>query len=323
MPVLDVRSPQEYEKGHIPGAINLPILNDEERKQVGTVYKQHGQKAAVLKGLELTGPHLRERVKQANKILDGNEAMLHCWRGGMRSEFYAFLLHFYGYHIATLNGGYKEFRKWVLQQFEIPLNLKVLGGYTGSGKTDVLHHLKSSGHQVIDLEALANHRGSSFGAIGMGVQPSQEQFENDLAIVMASFDPLLPVWIEDESRTIGNKVIPERLWKQMGQATTFVLDVPFEERLAHITNTYGKLPLSDLVDATVRISKRIGPQHTKKAVEYLENGQLSEGFAFSLRYYDKTYGFQLNKKDVSKLLRVDSVHSDILTITENLISLEM
>jgi tRNA 2-selenouridine synthase len=318
--VIDVRSEGEFAQGHIPGAVNIPVMNDEERRIIGTVYKQHGRGQAVMKGLELTGPHLKDRLKAAKKHVTDNQALVHCWRGGMRSGFYAYLMEFYGYEPIGLKGGYKAFRTWALAKPGEPLRLQVLGGMTGSGKTEVLHALRERGEQVIDLEALANHRGSSFGNIGLGPQPTQEQFENDLAMILRDLDPARRVWVEDESRTIGNKVIPAGLWDQMKAATAVVLDIPFEARLAYIVDTYGKLPLDDLTAATARIAKRLGPVGVKQALEHLQNGRLTEGLAPSLRYYDKTYGFMIGNRGEALIRRLPVHQVDPAYVADQLLA---
>jgi tRNA 2-selenouridine synthase len=195
-PVLDVRSPGEYLQAHIPGAFSIPLFTDEQRKIIGTAYKQESRQIAVNHGLN----YFSERMKMipgevANIIAapklkrlsspfpSGVESVLiHCWRGGMRSEAVAWLLNLYGYKIYLLKGGYKSFRRWALKQFEKQYSFKILGGYTGSGKTEVLKAMKEKGKTVIDLEALANHKGSAFGSLDGSQQPSQEMFENLLAI---------------------------------------------------------------------------------------------------------------------------------------------
>ena len=216
--IIDVRSEIEFEKGHIPGAVNIPILNTEERKIVGTSFKQNGQKYAILKGLELSGPHLSKRLKLAVKLAENSEnIVVHCWRGGMRSAFFTYLMEFFGLKISVLIGGYKSYRKHVQETFDRPYSIAILGGMTGSGKTHILDELEKTTAFCIDLEKLARHRGSSFGALGMEAQPSQEQFENNLAQQLIKTGNNT-IWLEDESRTIGAKIIPEGIWNQMREA---------------------------------------------------------------------------------------------------------
>src|SRR3989339_1355584 len=179
LPIIDVRSPGEYEHAHIPGALALPLFSNEERAEVGTIYKQRGRVQAVQKGLEFVGPKLKDFTKFALK-LNSDELLIHCWRGGMRSSAMAWLLETVGINCSLLKDGYKAYRNHVLESFDLPYKILLLGGYTGSGKTEILSALKEAGEQVVDLEGLSNHKGSAFGALGQGIQPSSEQFENTL-----------------------------------------------------------------------------------------------------------------------------------------------
>ena len=159
--VLDVRTPGEFAQGYLPGAHHLPLFSNEERAEIGTLYKQAGREAAMLRGFDLVGPKLRRMVEAAQALVVGDEVLVHCWRGGMRSESVAWLLAFAGYRVGTLRGGYKAFRRYVLEAFAQPRAVRLLGGMTGAGKTDVLHTLAGRGEQVIDLEALPKGRSSA------------------------------------------------------------------------------------------------------------------------------------------------------------------
>ena len=199
MPVIDVRSPAEFDHGHISGAINMPVFSNEERSIIGSLYVQQGSSEAIMKGLDLVGPKMKDFAASARDIAPGGEALLHCWRGGMRSNSMAWLLNTVGIKTSTLEGGYKSYRRFAQAFFTKPLNLIVIGGMTGSGKTEVLEALEKKGIQVIHLERLARHKGSVFGGIGMPVQPTTEQFENDLFTLLMQLDSQEPVFIEDES----------------------------------------------------------------------------------------------------------------------------
>ncbi|HEX8348447.1 MAG TPA: tRNA 2-selenouridine(34) synthase MnmH, partial [Hymenobacter sp.] len=188
-PILDARAPVEYAQGHIPGAVSFPLFSDEERARIGTTYKQVSQEKAVLVGLDFFGPKMSQMVKQAQKVAPNKEVRLHCWRGGMRSGAVQWLLELAGFRVHLLDKGYKEYRRWALAQFAQPRPLLVLGGLTGSGKTDVLHELARQQQAIVDLEGVANHKGSSFGAIGLPPQPTSEQFENDLALSLSQLPP--------------------------------------------------------------------------------------------------------------------------------------
>lgn len=289
--IIDVRSEIEFEKGHIPGAVNIPILNTEERKIVGTTFKKLGQQHAILKGLELTGPHLSKRLKLAVKLTKNDvNIVVHCWRGGMRSSFFAYLMEFFGIKVSVLKGGYKSYRQQVAKSFDSSYDFCVLGGMTGSGKTHILHELGKINAATIDLEGLANHRGSSFGALGMEKQPSQEQFENNLSLQLMTVGTQ-SCWIEDESRTVGAKIIPEGIWSQMRKSPHYFLDRTFDSRLDQIMIDYGGFPKEELQFCMERISKRLGPQNTKQAISYLQANEFREAFSLALIYYDKTYTY--------------------------------
>jgi tRNA 2-selenouridine synthase len=333
-PVFDVRSPGEYTHAHIPGAHSLPLFTDDERAVVGTAYKQQSRQKAIKAGLDYFGPKMREMVEQVEKMFDVRRTMydskqtepdtvhrtsyivlVHCWRGGMRSAGVAWLLDLYGFKVYTLVGGYKAYRKWVRQQFEKDYNFKIIGGYTGSGKTLLLHQLAQLQQSTIDLEALANHKGSAFG--GVGKQPTQEQFENQLAeqlfVKSCSLAVETPsqttndqrptcIYVEDESQRIGNLQIPMPLWYTMRKSPVCFLDITFEERLNYITGEYGKLEKEYLVNAVMRIQKRLGGLETKNAINYLLEDNYKESFRILLRYYDKWYQKGLYNRENAETL---------------------
>lgn len=294
--ILDVRSPGEFLQGRIPGAINLPLFTNEERAIVGTLYKQQGKEAAVLEGLRIVGPKLASFVTTAQNAVGDGYAKVHCWRGGMRSGSMAWLLKTAGMKTVTLEGGYKAFRKWVLQVLATPRQVVVIGGLTGSGKTSLLHALQRYGEQVLDLEKLANHRGSSFGMLGMGEQPSVEQFENEIAMQWARFDLSRPVWIEDESRMVGICKIPDPLFAMMSQAPLYLIERPLSERLNNLHTDYGHVPFSELKHATQRISKRLGGARSQEVISLIDENRLAEAAQLVLQYYDATYSHMLKRR---------------------------
>ena len=297
--IIDVRSPAEYEHAHIPGALNLPLFDNDERAMIGTTYKKQSREAAIKAGLPLFGTKMLPMIetveawikdRQKENDLTKPTIYVHCWRGGMRSAAVAWLLDLYGYKVIQLTGGYKAYRNWVLEQFTIAYPLKVLGGYTGSGKTEILHALQEKNYSVIDLEGLAHHKGSAFGAIGQLAQPSQEMFENILAKKLWEVNKnKKPIWIEDESQRIGTVLIPTPLFHLMRNSTCYFMTIPFEQRLLFILEGYGKFDQQSLIEATERIQKRLGGLETKNAVAHIMQGELKEAFSILLKYYDKWY----------------------------------
>jgi tRNA 2-selenouridine synthase len=291
---IDVRSPLEYNHAHMPSAINLPLFTDEERKIVGTAYKQQSREIAIKIGLDIFGPKMRTIVEQVEAIAkDDKTVYVYCARGGMRSAAISWLLNLYGFKITTLVGGYKAFRNWTLQQFNVQYDIKILGGYTGSGKTKLLQ-LKDN---FVDLEGLAHHKGSAFGNIGLPVQPSQEMFENKLAMALHIANKNSnPIWLEDESQRIGLNNLPKGLWLQMRTAEVDNVTISFAERLNNIVMEYGVLPKDQLQAAIERIQKRLGGLETKNALQHLADNDIEKCFAILLHYYDKQYQKGLDKR---------------------------
>ena len=307
-PILDVRSPGEFLHAHIPEAHSLPLFTDEERKIVGTAYKQQNRKTAIKIGLEYFGPKMRNIVEEVERITgqtksqeDKQTVLVHCWRGGMRSAAIAWLLDLYGFKVYTLSGGYKKFRNYVLHSFEKKYSFNILGGFTGSGKTEILHALREMNEATIDLEQLANHKGSAFGSLGLSAQPSQEMFENMLGLALmqvCSKSDNKPIWLEDESQRIGNVNIPQHLWITMRESPLFFLEIPFTERLKHIVNWYGLQNKEKMLQAIVRIKKRLGGLETKLAVNYLIEDDIESCFSILLKYYDKCYMKGLHSREL-------------------------
>ncbi|MCF8453692.1 MAG: tRNA 2-selenouridine(34) synthase MnmH [Pedobacter sp.] len=297
VPVIDVRTPLEFVHAHIPGAHNLPIFSNDERVQVGTTYKQKSREAAILLGFDLTGPKWSGFIKQALKIAPEKKILIHCWRGGMRSGAMAWALNLYGFEVYLLEGGYKRFRNWVLDQFKETYSIFILGGMTGSGKTKTLNQLKDLSQQVIDLEDLAQHQGSSYGSMGQLIQPSQEQFENLLARELNKIDKNTPLWLEDESLSIGRCFIPNPIFHQMRQAPVMKIIVPFQDRVDFLVKEYGVLDKEFLIESTLRIGKRLGPEQTRYAVLAIRENRMDDFIKIVLIYYDKTYANGQGKRE--------------------------
>ncbi len=324
--IIDVRSPAEYEHAHIPSALNLPLFDNEQRAMIGTTYKKQSREAAIKAGLPLFGNKMLAMIEtveswiaaaQKDNNLTKPTLYVHCWRGGMRSAAVAWLLDLYGYEVIQLTGGYKAYRNWVLEQFTIPYSLKVVGGYTGSGKTEILHALQEKNYSVIDLEGLAHHKGSAFGAIGQLPQPSQEMFENILAKKLFEVNKNnKPIWIEDESQRIGKVLIPTPFFHLMRNSTCYFMTIPFEQRLLFILEGYGKFDAQSLIEATERIQKRLGGLETKTAVDFITAGDLKEAFSILLKYYDKWYE-KNTKKEVLPKLELIPVLSEMVDPNHN------
>jgi len=343
IPVADVRTPAEYEKAHIPGAFLFPLFDDRERAEVGTLYVQKGRTAAVLKGLEITGPRLEAMARRGLEIARGGTAaggpatatkgssaygsaagsggsvagsgtvgaasggsaaagsgsslLLYCWRGGMRSGSVAWLMEKVGIRCYTLENGYKAYRNHLLGFFEhLPHPINVLGGLTGSGKTERLQAMASAGEQVIDLEGLAGHKGSAFGNLGLPPQPTTEHFQNLLYNAFSRMDPTRPVWLEDESRNVGRCSLPDGLWEKMQQARFYLLDTPLEERVERLMREYGNFDPDVLETAILKIQKRLGYDKSKQAVEACRCGNIRTALEICLAYYDKAYNYQLETR---------------------------
>jgi tRNA 2-selenouridine synthase len=295
--IFDVRSPAEYARGTIPGAASLPLFDDAERELVGIAYHTEGRTAAIKRGLELVGPKLRWMVEQVEtRLLPGQVVGLYCWRGGMRSAAVAWLLEFYGFQVVLLRGGYKAFRRFALAQFEARRTLYLLSGCTGAGKTAVLSLLATRGEATIDLEALACHRGSAFGALGLPPQPTQQNFENALAVALWKNRAAERIWIEDESRRIGTLTIPDGLWQQMLSAPIIALDVPLDRRIEYLVQEYGSFPPCELAQCLEAIRQRLGAERYARACAALKEGDLPSVAQIALEHYDKAYRHSLRKR---------------------------
>ena len=323
--IIDVRSPGEYAHAHIPNAFSLPLFTDEERAAIGTTYKQESREAAIKLGLPFFGTKMQNMIEQVEgwaaiyEKTNGKKPIIlvHCWRGGMRSAAVAWLLDLYGFKTEQLTGGYKAYRNWVLVQFEKNYTMKVLGGFTGSGKTEILLQLQKSKLPVIDLEGLANHKGSAFGALGQNEQHTQEQFENNLARALLNISSQHPYfWIEDESQRIGTNMLPASFFKNLRNSICYFIDIPFESRLQFIAQAYGKFAVADLIAATLRIQKRLGGLETKTAVNLLVENNIEGAFSILLKYYDKVYLKNIEAAAIPKFKtekivasEVDSIHN--------------
>ncbi len=295
LPVVDTRSPAEFACGHIPGAINVPLFDNSERKIIGTLYKQQGQKAAIKAGLTIVGPKMAGFIEKV-EALQSQNLLIHCWRGGMRSHSMAWLLELYGFSVGILMGGYKAYRNALLDYFKNPPPLRVIAGSTGSMKTVLLKKLREMEEQVVDLEGLANHPGSSFGNQVSTGQPTTEQFQNNLFAEFFSMDPLRRIWLEDESFSIGKVHLVEGLYRTMQQSPHYLVLLPLEQRIAVLLQEYGQIPKAKLIQAIQGIAKKLGIALANQAIHSVETGDLAKGVEIILNYYDRAYRKGIQKK---------------------------
>ncbi len=307
-PLVDTRSPNEFIKGHFPGAINIPLFNNKERAEIGTLYKNQGREEAIILGLKLSshklknlGCELKSLINQAkidSQFSNSLGLRLYCARGGMRSTSVAWLANLFDLKPVVLNGGYKSYRNWVLNQFKINWPLRLIGGRTGSGKTDLLLEMNKQGISTIDLEGLAFHRGSSFGGLGLPDQPTTEQYENLIAenLQNALKKSAKEIWLEAESSRIGRCNIPHQFFIQMKNAPVLEITRTTQERIDKLISVYSPNGVDALKDATIRISKRLGPQRTKEALEALEKENWESACSSILDYYDRCYDRELSRR---------------------------
>jgi tRNA 2-selenouridine synthase len=274
----------------------------------------------MMKGLEIVGPRMKEYAEFALRIAPRREALMHCWRGGMRSNSMAWLFNTAGVKTYTLTGGYKSYRTYVRNYLSTPRKLVVIGGMTGSGKTDVLEYLESQGEQIIHLERLARHKGSVFGGVGMPSQPTTEQFENDLFARFVELNPLKPVYVENESLLIGRVFIPKPFFEQMSTAPLVKLCVPFGRRVLQLENTYTQGDRQLLVEGVKRIERRLGLENTAKTIEHIQNGNMKAAVEIALKYYDKMYA-RTKEMQNRKITEVKIEQESVREIAERVISI--
>lgn len=295
-PVVDVRSPGEFQEGHIRGAVNIPLLNNEERIAVGTDYKQKGRQEAIKTGFKLVGPRLLDIIHEAEKAAGGKEILVHCWRGGMRSSNFCQFVGMAGIKSYSLDGGYKNYRHEALESYKLPFKMVLLTGCTGSGKSEVLRKLKEQGEQVLDLEHLANHKGSVFGGLNMPAQPNTEQFQNELFEEIRELDLSKRVWVEDESIAIGKIFLPQFFWLRMTESPMVQMLVDKSVRVERLVNEYGNSDKEEFLNLMARVTKKLGGQNFKEAKEKLAAGDMASTIDILLTYYDKAYLSSIEKR---------------------------
>lgn len=320
IPVIDVRSPSEFKKGHIPCAVNIPLFDDKEREIVGTLYSKEGRIKALIKGLDLTGPKMSAILEEGLSFAKNNRLLIHCWRGGFRSEAMAWLFSQGGIDVTVLEGGYKSYRHHVLSVLSEKKRIIILGGMTGSGKTSILQYLKEKGHQVIDLESIANHKGSAFGSLGQLPQPSSEHFENMLSDEWMKIDKSRPVWIEDESRNIGTVFLHEKFFLNMSESPAVILMMDAKTRLPRLIREYSGYDPEILRSLIIRIRKRLGGDRSNEAIKAIDEGDLSGAIEIILSYYDKTYQHSIKQRDPVNVIYVRTDTDDVETNAKKIIN---
>jgi tRNA 2-selenouridine synthase len=293
--LVDARTPLEFADDHLPGAINVPLLTNEERVEIGILYKQQGPHPARVRGLELTAARFPSMVEQIAAAAGGRQIIVYCWRGGLRSRTIATILELTGYDVRQLDGGYKSFRNHVaacFADFRPAAPLVVLHGMTGIGKTTLLALLSERGEATIDLEGLAQHRGSTFGSLGLSQDElTQKRFETLLWDAFRRLPPGKPVYIEGESRRIGRMTLPGNLYDVMQESCKVWCTASVETRVRRLTEEYGLRTYEEgLRESLLRIKKRLGGDKYAEIAGYLERWEM-EPFMTELivSYYDKLY----------------------------------
>ncbi|MGV6802662.1 MAG: tRNA 2-selenouridine(34) synthase MnmH [Ruegeria sp.] len=323
--VIDVRSPAEFAEDHVPGAINLPVLDNDERARVGTIYVQKSSFLARKLGAALVFRNAATHIETHLSHHDGGwRPLVYCWRGGQRSGSFTWMLQQIGWRAEVIDGGYRTYRRLVKQFLydqELPHKLVALDGYTGTAKTEILSLLRDRGVQVLDLEALANHRGSLLGE-RPGGQPSQKAFESALSAALSSLDPARPTVVEAESSKIGSLILPPGLWAAMRVAPRILVSAEIEARTAYLVEVYD-----DILSDTDRLCDRLSPLRLHRGHEVVDAwlSQIKDGQKEALtralmeQHYDPAYEksrktnkseviarFHVTKLDQSRLLNLAS-----------------
>ena len=327
-PLIDVRSPSEYYKGHLPNSYNIPIFDDFERSRVGTIYKKNGRDKAIEEGLVIIEKKIQDlinnlfecinnyRIENKKDNYKGQNIKVYCARGGMRSLSVSWLLRQFKLDVVTLKGGYKSYRKWSLESLSKKWNIVVIGGKTGTGKTKLLKLFKKQNYQTVDLEKFASHRGSTFGGLGMGNQPQNEDFENKISEELNKFNQDNSIFVEAESANIGRCKIPHEFFKQMKNSLRIEVIRSESNRLEELISTYSIFNEDELIEAVLRIKKRLGPQRTKVAIESIKMQKWDMVCKSVLEYYDKCYEYE---KDGKK--NIKSIDLTDLTYDKNILEL--
>ncbi|MDO9257633.1 MAG: tRNA 2-selenouridine(34) synthase MnmH [Bacteroidales bacterium] len=304
LPVIDVRSPGEFLQGHIPGAHNIPLFDNDERARVGTTYVKIGKEPAIELGKIIAGEKTDYYLNAIGNVAPDKQMLLHCWRGGMRSAKIAAFFAEAGYQVFVLEGGYKAYRGYIRKQFSSGRLLFLIGGYTGSGKTGILKEIGKLGHQIIDLEALACHKGSNFGHLGQNSQPTTEQFENNLYTLWSELDPIKPLWLEHESMNIGTVTLPDTFHAAMLQGTLFFIELPKDYRIKRLVDEYACFEKPVLQAVLEHLGQFMGTFQAREVLLALQNDDFEKVADIALTYYDKLYANSLVRRPVKEIVRI-------------------
>lgn len=319
--MVDVRSESEFEEATIPGAVNIPFLNNEERASVGTVYKQVSPQAARRLGLELVSPRLPEFINHFEKLAGKRDIVLFCWRGGQRSQFVSYMLDMMGFNVYRVQGGYKAYRRYINQYLEGKLTHRavVLHGLTGVGKTEVLTKLGQAGIPTLDLEGLARHRGSVYGKVGLPPSPTQKMFESMIVQALNLAESKGIFVVECESRRLGNLLVPQTVMNTMKEGYRVLLYDSIKNRIHRTIAEYiggGAENVEALQNATTALVKYLGAAKVRQLNELLGRGDFEQAIKYLLiKYYDPLYKYP-DKPDDDYHLCVDT--SDINNAVEQI-----
>jgi len=295
----------EFFKGHIIGSINIPLFEDDERAEIGTLYKQQGKDRAINRGLEIVNPKKPAFIERINQLATNKSVYVYCFRGGMRSNSFAWFLNSYGFDAKILKGGYKAFRNYVLSEFNKPRKIILLGGKTGSKKTELLNRLRKEEYPVLNIEELANHKGSAFGSINQHKQEPQQVFENKLFQQLQLHYMQDFLVIEDESQTLGYNKIPHAFWLQMKKAPIIKINLAIEERLNQLVKEYSTIDKQLLIYAVNKIAQQLGPLRTKQCINYIQENELHSAAEICLHYYDRAYEYKYEKKTDIEIIELN------------------
>jgi len=302
--LIDIRSPKEFMDGHIIGAKNIPLFSNTERTIIGKIYKQDGRKNAIKEGIKIVSPHAATFIDKIEKVADNKTVILYCARGGMRSKSVSMLLDIFQYTVYLLEGGFKAFKNYLRAAAKEKKNIILLGGKTGSQKTKFLQELKKQGEQVLDLEKLANHKGSVFGALGEAEQPTQQQFIINTLTAFITNSSEKRIWIEQEAHKIGNLFIPQEIWQQMVNSPIIYLEIELSKRIENLIKDYGSFNKNLLKDCIKRLESKIGSERTKKINHHIEMNNQKEVVKLLLEHYDKFYNRTIEQNSDKKYFKI-------------------